>query len=242
MKKSLTALACAVLLAGCATTGTAPRSGDVTRGGQQPRHTIKVMTANSDLRAQVAAALEGTANLAPVTEEAFSAYTLVLNDGLSTARADNLGGKPRIVGVLRAEQRPATYRVGYQLLDLRGQAVASGDVTGVGDSQKAMFPALRDAGSASPAALSDALQQLAKELSQKLATQQWRSTVTGQMGTLVAIEGSRTQGLREGMTFKVEEIPETVLKLVGFGSDDKPLLEVVQGTPPSNGLTVIRSR
>ncbi|MBI1362381.1 MAG: hypothetical protein GC134_00160 [Proteobacteria bacterium] len=239
MLRRLSVFAFAAVLAGCATTSTSPFGGS---GGNQPKHMIKIVTANSDLRAQVEQAMATSGTLSPVSEDEFSAYNLVINDGLPAERAESLGSKPRIVGVLKAEKRPAYYRMGYTLLDMQGKPVTSGDVVGVGDNQQAMFPALRDAGSASPAALGDAVSQLVTELGKRLASQAWRSTVLSQEGTQVVIAGSRAQGLKEGMTFEVENLPGSSLKVVGFKDNDETVLDVVAGATPSVGYIVTRTR
>jgi len=238
MLSRLSVLGLAFVLSACAT-GSISRTSML--GGAGPRHMVKVVTANSELRTQVEQALAATPNLSPVSEDAFSTFSLVLNDGLPATRAEALGSKPRIVGVLKSEKRPAYYRMGYTLVDMRGKPVTEGDVVGVGENQRAMFPALRDAGSASPVALSDALQQLATELSQAVTKHAWYSTVLQQAGGQVVIAGSEAQGLKKGMTFEVLDLPGSALKVVDFNDNNQTILEVTSGATPAVGYIVTRA-
>lgn len=183
--------------------------------------------------------------IVPVAEDSVSAMTLVLSGNTAMQHDPRHKTGPRIVGMLKREQRPSFFRIDYTLIDSNGNKLAEDSVIGSGSSRMGMYPTLpADSTTTQPQALQSALTQLAALLQRDLRQQTWHSQVvslspsTGQ----VFIAADERNGLRQGQQFAVLGQGNTRLEFTGYEIDrngnTQAALQVIEGSMPPVGSVV----
>lgn len=228
-----------LLLAACAGGG-APSVGSWS-GAQ---HNVRLTASDASLHEAAANMLNGK-GIVPVDEDAVSAMTLVLSGNNAVQHDPRHKTGPRIVGVLKREQRPSFFRIDYTLIDSRGNKLAEDSVVGQGGMQTGMYPTLpADSSTAQPQALQSALTQLAASLQRDLRSQTWRSQVVSLSPSTgkVLIAADERNGLRQGQQFAVLGQGGVRLEFVGYEEDlngnTQAALQVIQGNMPPVGSVV----
>jgi len=228
---------CAAFLVGCVSTG-----GRASGGGVQ--RVIKISAADTHFALEAQNTIERLGNVLVVSEDEYSELTLIL-DGRGGVASAQVLSKPKIVGILRKENKPATYQIGYTLIDNLGKTLTKGEVYGVGHEQEGFYPALNDENTAAQtAAQADALQQLNSQLAKELALHSFRSVVSSQLvaASQVAIPVAQGVTFNLGQRFYIPNMPNTRLKFMGFtqgiNNQKQALLEVTEGPMPPLGTSV----
>ena len=234
--KPFLVLSLCVLSTGCVSTG-----GQTSSGLQR---VMKISASESDFAANAAESLERLGNVGIVTEDDYSELTLIL-DGRSGVASSQMLSKPKIVGILRKENKPGTYQISYTLIDNLGKTLAKGDVYGIGHEEEGFYPALNDENTAAQtAAMQDALKQLNAQIAKDLALNGFRSVVSSQLVAVaqVAIPVADSVNFSTSQTFYAEGMPATRLKFLGFSQDPQgqrqALLDVVEGAIPELGTVI----
>lgn len=232
---AITFAACVVLV-GCVSAGGRTSSG--------LQRVIKISAADTRFAFAAQNALERLGSVTVVSEDEYSELTLIL-DGRGGVASAQVLSKPRIVGILRKENKPSTYQIGYTLIDNLGKTLTKGEVYGVGHEQEGFYPALNDENTAAQsAAQADALQQLSSQLDRDLALNGFRSVVSSQLVAVgqVTIPVAHAVEFTTGQIFFIANMPTTRLKFIGFAqginNQKQALLQVTEGTMPPLGAAV----